>query len=371
MNFNQNSSLGNSISNNITIENFDLRLEQYFNQLEKVQEIQSYLKTSYLPKVDLSMLSHRLTKLPNNGFSFKFESQGDTVESLKLRCEGVLSSIWDGIKKMLAWLRDLFKTSESKSENKTKELEAKRTLVNNNVKNIPKGIVIFDPGNLCYYFTFKTEAELCASIEKIGDFLNKAKKLKTVIVSKDFSKDNLIKVLTETSDNNQNFPDAFSVWNLSENYSFVFSGPNHFAKVSKISDSEPFETVNNCETSYRFGNVLENQRIKISKFNASNYREGLEAISKKEAEVSKLNDSDNDQKKEITEHIKALKFWLVIARTFDDLNEEFNKILTRLEAMEPKENSSSDKPKSEEDSLEEAKKVIKDMKDPNVTSIEI
>lgn len=132
------------LKSDITEDNFDLKFEAYQTDLAKAQKMLQSLSGPYqLDKTSLSLLSHGLTSLQTQTKTMRLEAYGDSQEALKLRCEGVVDSIIDGIKKMIDWIVDKFKalfggdSEESSSD----------TLSNNESKKVTEVAAEATPNN--------------------------------------------------------------------------------------------------------------------------------------------------------------------------------------------------------------------------------
>lgn len=102
--------LHNNVSETKTYNDVSLAFENYFSDFEKMKRLEQTLSFHKLTPTELSLAEYQIEKLtPKNLISYRFENITDKQSELKLRCEGIIGSIWDGIKRMLAWIRDKIK----------------------------------------------------------------------------------------------------------------------------------------------------------------------------------------------------------------------------------------------------------------------
>lgn len=128
-----------------TQRDFDL----FSMRLESITGVQKALTIGHLNKSELELVDFQLQSLEANcGTSVRMESSNNPQTNLKIRCENIISSIWNGIKKMIEWLCDkigsLFASSKSSTtvldsnDKKKIEEEPKKENDNENTPSVKK-----------------------------------------------------------------------------------------------------------------------------------------------------------------------------------------------------------------------------------------
>lgn len=331
-------------SGEITLENFDLRLESYFNQLDRATNIKSYLGDKYLSEIDLKKLSQKLSLVSGNTKDlFRFESHKDPRQALIYRSEGIIDSVVDGIKRLIQWVADFFSRMFGGSKSGGNSSTAPRIIKaeiteGETIKTEPDGPkVMFNPGHLSKYFSFKDEHEAIQQVKNLEKFLTKPEGLKPIV--KDFfysdAGENVIggvkQYFSKTSDGSG---DGDSSWKLSDNFKIVFKldeyGSFDFKKISSKGDCESFETKVTSNGSENFGTVLSmvDSKIKILVFNT---------VKKAEEDTKMLSNNLNglkgssEVKATIRKKVNLMKQWSQLIKIFDIIHVDLNVSMDKIE----------------------------------------
>lgn len=167
----------------------ELRMEHICQDLDRLCSIQKTLDIPNLSNTELEFVSHSLTSItPVSSAAVRMESQGGSQEALKYRCEGMMSSLMESIKKFFEWLYQRFKNIFTGNINQggSASVNGERSVSISQDRGVRKK---FKSKELNKYFYFTTEGEAIAelnwALKNLGP-LDQAKKVVVGFPFKDY-----------------------------------------------------------------------------------------------------------------------------------------------------------------------------------------
>lgn len=121
-----------SVFENLEESEVSMKLESYFQDIERVQNVLEVADSPFASKTEIALAQHQLSTLQSSYYMpLRMENNVSEKEALKYRAEGILGSIWEKIVALWNWIIDKiksvfgFETKEATSEQRS---EAKKVL---------------------------------------------------------------------------------------------------------------------------------------------------------------------------------------------------------------------------------------------------
>lgn len=121
-----------SVFDNLQESEVSMKLESYFQDIERVQNVLEVVNSPFTSKSEIALADYQLSTLQSSYYiPLRMENNVSEKETLKYRAEGILSSIWEKIVALWNWIIDKiksvfgFETKEATSEQRS---EAKKVL---------------------------------------------------------------------------------------------------------------------------------------------------------------------------------------------------------------------------------------------------
>jgi hypothetical protein len=121
-----------SVFDNLQESEVSMKLESYFQDIERVQNVLEVADSPFTSKSEIALADYQLSTLQSSYYiPLRMENNVSEKETLKYRAEGILSSIWEKIVALWNWIIDKiksvfgFETKEATSEQRS---EAKKVL---------------------------------------------------------------------------------------------------------------------------------------------------------------------------------------------------------------------------------------------------
>lgn len=158
----------------------EFRFENLEKDWYKISRASKNLERNDLTKDELLFISNSLESIETHGSPFvRMESQGNSHQALKLRCEGMVNGFVETVKKFLNWLIERFTnifTGKGSSGTK-KEDKVRRPKELTEEEKVPKP---FEPGELNKYFIYTTEEEAIKEFKKMVSNLTAAEAVRNI-----------------------------------------------------------------------------------------------------------------------------------------------------------------------------------------------
>ena len=121
-----------SVFDNLQESEVSMKLESYFQDIERVQNVLEVVNSPFTSKSEIALAEYQLSTLQSSYYMpLRMENNVSEKETLKYRAEGILGSIWEKIVALWNWIIDKiksvfgFETKEATSEQRS---EAKKVL---------------------------------------------------------------------------------------------------------------------------------------------------------------------------------------------------------------------------------------------------
>ncbi len=121
-----------SVFDNLQESEVSMKLESYFQDIERVQNVLEVVDSPFTSKSEIALADYQLSTLQSSYYMpLRMENNVSEKEALKYRAEGILGSIWEKIVALWNWIIDKiksvfgFETKEATSEQRS---EAKKVL---------------------------------------------------------------------------------------------------------------------------------------------------------------------------------------------------------------------------------------------------